>query len=46
MNLKIELTGVIEDKQIEPIRKVMDQLLQQHFKSFTFNWQVKRGLNK
>jgi hypothetical protein len=44
MKVKIEITGQVDET--EQLQKQIDQILQQHFKSFKLIWELNRGLNE
>ena len=46
MKLSINITGQIKEEEMTKIRGAVDKLLQEHFKSFKFTWQLLRGLEK
>ena len=46
MKVKIEITGQIDFKDVDKLRQKVDMLLIEFFKSFKFNWELIRGLEK
>jgi len=46
MKVKIEINGLVEDKEINNVRGIIDKLLVDKFESFKFNWELVKGLEK
>jgi hypothetical protein len=44
MKVKIEIVGQVE--ATEDLRKETDKILDKYFKSFKFNWELLKGLEK
>lgn len=44
MKVKIEIVGQSED--VSKLRADVEKILEKHFKSFKFNWELIRGLEK
>jgi len=44
MKVKIEIVGQVDE--VGDLRKDVETILQTHFKSFKFNWEQIRGLEK
>jgi hypothetical protein len=47
MKITIDIVGQIDDeKKIPDIQKTIEKLLHDNFKSFRYNWELVRGLQK
>ena len=46
MKVKIEIVGQIKEDNLSQLRLDVDVLLKNFFKSFKFNWELIRGLEK
>jgi hypothetical protein len=44
MNVKIAIAGIPKDKEVHKIRTIIDNLLDEQFQSFKFNWEVNKEL--
>lgn len=44
MKLKIEINGLVDAKEVTKLRNDVEKILEKHFKSFTFKWELMRGL--
>ena len=42
-SVKISISGVIDPKDMKDIRGQIDKMLENHFLSFKFNWEINKG---